>query len=682
MGIPVTDKRGQLSLLPAGAGLAAALLVCLVLTWLLVRLDVAAPAGLWLKYSYLTGPLVIAAVCHAISRCRNPWLTGGVVTVFMVSASLLVLIGVWRAGVSDGFMIGGLLPYSDAAGYYVDALRLLHGEKFSAFSSRRPLFPALLAGILNLADLDLRTTLVMLTAISMIAICLAARETQRTLGLGAGILMLISLFMFYRRYIGSTLTEHLGLTLGCLAFALICRASVTRRWGPALLGLFLLSLGLNARAGPFLILPASVVWAAWTFRARHRSVLPTLAIGGAVVLLGFVLNRVLLQVAGIPGAAYSNFSYTLYGLVFGGGWSLALQQHPELAALAPLEQANRVYALAWEEIRSNPWALAAGSLRAWTGFFVGRSGTWFSYILYLSPDWADLREMLLADGVSALNFRRDLWVLLDVAAREGWIIALNALLAVGVVVLWRNPRRPLALLTIATWAGILLSVPFVPPWDADNMRAYATTLPFVIMLPVMGLFCRRPDKLGWGTGEAGGAPSPSAGLWSVSAILLALQVLGPMMGIAAGLARSAPGQEPRCPAGCRDTRQSRLVHLDGRNAIHLVDSSVGGRIPRVGNAVSLRHLRERKHIKDYPDVWHMWRSLSRLPPGTTLALAYDIRRGGAVYVQSVSTAFPGSPGVVSLCGEVVRHEWIEWFRIESLAECRWGEEAALQETLQ
>ena len=655
--------------LRSGACIVVAFLFCLFLIYATARFSLAASVGLWLKYTYLAAPLVIAGLYVAISRFEDTFHAAGVVPAFILCVCLIVLVGVWQAGVSDLSIIGGLLPYSDAHGYYTDALRLLHGQKFSVFSSRRPLFPAFLATILNLTDLNLRFALVFLTAMVVIAICFAVREVQRTLGLGAGILMVLCLFMFYRRYIGSTLTEHLGLTLGCLAFALIWRGAVAARMGPVFFGLFLLSLALNARAGAFLILPAIVLWAAWVFRGPKGSVLRTFGGGTAAVLLGFAVNGLVLHAVGIPGSAYSNFSYTLYGLVFGGNWSLALQQHPELATLAPVEQAHRVYALAWEHIRTNPLSLLAGSVRAWTAFFLGRSGAWFSFILYLSPEWADLREMLLADGVKALNFRRDLWVLLDVSAREMWIIALHGLLAAGLVVLWRNHRRPLPRLIIAAWAGILLSVPFVPPWDADNMRAYAATTPFVIALPIMGLSYRREGKMQWFAGEQKKASPRVTDLYVFSALLIALQILGPLAGIAGATARVANGQEKLFAVKCAPNCQARLVSIDPRISIHLVDSVAGQAADRPGNYVNVRDLRERKHIKDYPDVWHIWRAISRLPAGTTLAMAYDVRSGDTVYVQSSSTVFPRSLGLVVLCGEVIRDNWIEWFKADAMGAC-------------
>jgi hypothetical protein len=641
----------------------------MALTYAIIRLGFAPAVGLWLKYDYLTAPLFIAAVCYATWRAREARGASGVLTVFMLCVSVLVLVAMWQAGASDWQVIGGLLPYSDARDYYTDALRLLHGQKFSEFSSRRPLFPAFLAGLLYLTDLDLRVTLILLTAISVVAICFAAREAQRTLGLGAGALMLLCLFIFYRRFIGATLTEHLGLAFGCLAFALLWRGAGGDRPGPVLFGLFLLSLGLNARAGAFLILPALVLWAVWAYRGPTGSTLRTLVGGIAAVGLAFGLNGILLHALGVPGAAYSNFSYTLYGLVSGGNWSLALQRHPELASLAPLEQTTRIYSLAWEQIQAHPLTLVSGTVRAWTAFFGGRSGTWVSHIFYPGPDPADLRRMLLAEGVSALTFRRDVWILLDGIARQIWVIGLNALLIVGAVVLWRNRQRPVALLLIAAWAGMLLSVPFVPPWDADNMRAYAATLPFIIGVAAMALSSWRGGPGAQGDRGCAGAPRPVLDLLVFSAILLGMQVLGPLSVVLNGTAQQFRGPVGSCPVGCERPGQARLLYLDPRNAIHLVGSPEGPGPDWKGNVLSLPDLRERILLRDYPDVWHQWRGLSRLPRGTTLAVAYDLQRGNTGYIQSGSTTFPRSPAVLAICGEVVRDGWIEHLRADPPAVC-------------
>jgi hypothetical protein len=283
-------------------------LLCVTLTYAIVSFGVASSAGLWLKFSYLIPPLLIAGGCWAIVRFGDSSVADALVVVFTLCVAFIVLAGTWQAGVSDGFILGGLLPYSDAQGYYNDALRLLSGRRFTIFSSRRPLFPTFLAGLLRLTSLDLRVALVLLMGMSVVAICLAVREVRRTLGVGSGIFMLLCLFMFYRRYIGTTLTEHLGITFGCLAFCLIWRGAVAARLRPVLVGLFFLSLGLNARAGAFLILPAIACWAAWDLRGPSRSILRILGSAAAAILLGFAVNGLVLQMVAIPGAAYSNFS--------------------------------------------------------------------------------------------------------------------------------------------------------------------------------------------------------------------------------------------------------------------------------------------------------------------------------------------------------------------------------------
>ncbi|HYL79839.1 MAG TPA: hypothetical protein VEU07_03450, partial [Candidatus Acidoferrum sp.] len=460
-------------------------LVCLPAVALTVMSGLAAPVGLWLKYDYLTLPLVVGGIAWWTTRLSRS--ATSALLALVVGSTLIVLFGTWQAGISDGDMIAGVFPYSDAQGYYLDALRLLTGDKLSAFSSRRPLFPVFLAGLLGLAGLNLRLVLVCLTGITALAIGLAARGVQRSLGPFPGTVFLLCLFMFYRRYIGCTMTEQLGLTLGCVAFVLLWQGESEGRARPLVFGLFFLSLALNARAGPFLILPAIVLWGGWVFRTRKPLPARMMAACLAAALLGFVVNGLLLALFGIPQAAFSNFAYVLYGLVFNGNWTLALQHHPELAALAPVEQADRIYALAWEQIRVNPRALLDGCIRAWTGFFFHHSGTWSSHILNPSPAWSEAVVQFRSEGVAAVLRGEGRWIFLEVAAARLWSICLNVLLVTGVIVAWRNRRQPLALLSLFGWAGILLSVPFAPPWDADSMRVYAATLPFILALPSLGL---------------------------------------------------------------------------------------------------------------------------------------------------------------------------------------------------
>ncbi len=115
---------------------------------------------------------------------------------------------------SEPFIIAGLLPFSDAASYYSDALRVTEGFRFSAFSGRRPLFPALLAVLLAVTGRNLVVSLAILGVLIGLACYLAAREMQRSIGIWPALLFLLVLFLFYRRFAGATMTENLGLPLG------------------------------------------------------------------------------------------------------------------------------------------------------------------------------------------------------------------------------------------------------------------------------------------------------------------------------------------------------------------------------------------------------------------------------------------------------------------------------------
>jgi hypothetical protein len=246
------------------------------------------------------------------------------------------------------------------------------------------------------------------------------------------------------------MTESLGLALGAVGFAILWRGTRQRQISYCLVGILLVTLALNARAGAFFILPALILWGSWSFRGTARFSWRFLLGGASVVLLGFILNSILLKVIGSADSmAFSNFSYTLYGLIVGGGWTQVIQDHPELSSMSDTEAAQKIYALAFEALRANPFALFTGSLRAWEEFLFK------DYVFSFIPDLKTNFFLQILSVIALLNSSR----------------------------CWRDPNA--SLIVVAT-LGILASVPCVPPWDADGMRAYAATIPFIATLPVMG----------------------------------------------------------------------------------------------------------------------------------------------------------------------------------------------------
>ncbi len=410
------------------------------------------PKEVSLLVQYSFSAVLIVSILLFYSAYTLPGWTG---TLASLSLTLLLfafpLSALWNSGVSDNLIIGGLLPWSDPSSYYWEARRLLEGENFTAWGSRRPWFPGMLASLLGLTQQNLQVTLAVLVAITAISCFLLARQIQHSHGIAAGLLTLVILFLFYRLFIGKPVTENLGLSLGAVGFALLWLGAQQRQINNCFLGIFLLTLALNARAGTFFILPALILWGTWAFRGTAHFSRRFLLGGVSVVLLGFILTSILNKIIGAPDAiAFSNFSYTFYGLMVGSDWTQVLQDYPDLNGMSDSEAAKKIYALAFDVLRTHPLALVTGSLRAW-------------------------KQFLFEDYIFSFvrNFKANFLL---------QILSLIALFAC-----YKQRREPNASLMLAANLGILASVPFVPPWDTGEMRAYAATLPIVALLPALGL---------------------------------------------------------------------------------------------------------------------------------------------------------------------------------------------------
>lgn len=92
--------------------------------------------GLWARYNLVITSLSAGRLLYAAFRIR-PWWGKPLKFSLVMGLFALPLNGLWHSGASEPFIIAGLLPFSDAAGYYSDALRVVEGYGFSAFSARR-----------------------------------------------------------------------------------------------------------------------------------------------------------------------------------------------------------------------------------------------------------------------------------------------------------------------------------------------------------------------------------------------------------------------------------------------------------------------------------------------------------------------------------------------------------------
>ena len=176
------------------------------------------------SYSGLMVFVVPAGLLLYYLAGRSSWLGTIASLTLILGMFALPLLALWDHVGFHGNAVGGLLPRSDAHGFYQDALRLLDGHPIG-WSARRPLFVGLLATLLALTGQNLQAVLAILVALSGIACALLAREIRQSNGATATVIVVVLLFLFYRRdgAAGALLTENLGLPLGVVSLALLWR---------------------------------------------------------------------------------------------------------------------------------------------------------------------------------------------------------------------------------------------------------------------------------------------------------------------------------------------------------------------------------------------------------------------------------------------------------------------------
>jgi len=372
----------------------------------------------------------------------------------------LTLKGLWESGTTEPSIVNGLFPWQDAAQYYSDAQRLLAGFMYGEKSAMRPFFSGFLSLLLLLSGHSLQGALALVVLIVSLACFVFIEEVRKVLSPFASLSVLALVFLYERGLGGSTLTENLGLALGALGAGLLIQGMRHKRGIFIYAGIFMVSMALNTRPGPFFVLPFLALWAGLLFKdERIRFWKPTL-ISLAAALLPFIMNSILIRsLSDTITIPFANFVYPLYGLVSGGiRYEQIFFDHPEVLALSGNEHYLEVLRLTWAAFLEHPWRIFAGMSRNIGVFF---SNTWYSMFGYV-----------LSDNILVTTVSR---------------FVLYALSLLGVVSWVRKWVEPFNRLVVLSFIGILVSVPFVPPGDAHKLRLYAALLPLLILLPALGV---------------------------------------------------------------------------------------------------------------------------------------------------------------------------------------------------
>jgi hypothetical protein len=472
-----------------------------------------------------------------------PLLLGGAIIL-----SLGPLVHAWTKLEGSFGSLGRYLPFSDALGYWQGAQCLEMQGHLDEWNCRRPLNALLLAVRLAIMGNDLRGALILQAVLLGFSCFLLTRSLAKDYGAGPGLLLFSILYAIAWDFIPSTQSEILGLTLGCLATAILWSAARDRRPGRIAFGLFILTLALNARAGAFLVLPALVMWAGLAFRKNQRWLNWRIAgLAFAAVAAGFVLNGGLRWYYGVGfGLGHGNFANTLYGFSTGHpDWMRIYEDHPEVtkAIFANEDEYNSyIYSCAWENIARSPFNLVRGYVRGMGTFLQGLNyyGDQLLALPRLNYLWA---------GVFLTLFFRFWWF--HVQARAKLLCLVGAILGVllcrrflrthgtihflfqisllvGVVrFLWRERRDARTGLLLFSLLGFVLSGPII--WPDGYSRVLVASYPLFFLLVVLA-------PVGWSLPpcktEEVAESEPASVVWlplATSAGLLLAALIGPAL---------------------------------------------------------------------------------------------------------------------------------------------------------
>ncbi len=523
----------------------------------------------------------------------------------------LSLAGLWASGETNSLIVSGLLPWSDAAGYYGCANLLLEGERYTPFCSSRPLFSGYLALILQLSQRNLALTVAVMTLIAGLCCHAAARAIRRTHGALPAALLLIVLFFYYRRYAGTTMSENLGLPLGALGFAILWNSEGRGLTYP-LVGIMTITVGLLARLGPFFILPLLMIWVGWVQRGEKRYNQYAFGASAGIVILCMLSNRLIFQQFGsLEGALFSKVAPALYGVSVGGSsWAQVYEDHPEIRQLSDREQTQMILRLVMENARDEPQLFLKGVLKQYGYLF---SNTWYSAYGYLRDE--------------------DKWYTPFV---QYTLLALNA---IGLISAWKKRHKPLMLLALALMAGMLLSVPFVPPGDTSQLRTYAVAIPVLGVMPGLGVsFLLEKTPVSWLVGQVVEPSDVKNDCFLSSALIVSI--------IAAPFVLHAVVHPTEYPeATCQPEMQTISVFLASDSSVVI--------------------LPEKVFFLDWLPYFHQGRferllhgspqldfvvELENLETPATLFQALDLRTKKLAFVISPASLIPPEGGLLTLCG--------------------------------
>jgi hypothetical protein len=335
-----------------------ALLVC----------SAAGAVATWIAVGIPGGAAVVQQEKVALLRFFRLWgyLIVTCALVFSISA---MWAGIMRPGDFNAASIGGLIPFSDAAGYVVSASDQAKTGVWSGGSLRRPLGAAFRTVLLFSSGYSYSSMLLLQACLLSAVGCFAAWTVAHWRGLWSGVAFLALTYINVRNFLPTALTEPPGLFWALFSIPFFIDALRYRSLPNALLALSATTLALMTRMGAMLTVPALVIWIAWQFGKNWKQ---KATAGVAAVLVVAAIVSVSLMLAwtygpksamtnqGANGTLTSQLAFHACGLAIGTTWDGCPKRVEKEGRKLPASEADRtrfLYEMAWQNVTAHPEVL-------------------------------------------------------------------------------------------------------------------------------------------------------------------------------------------------------------------------------------------------------------------------------------------------------------------------------------
>ena len=376
----------------------------------------------------------------------------------LIAFFFIPISGLLNSGTSDQYILGGTIPWSDAFTNHINALRFLYGGEMSQATALRPISAVFYDFILYISGNNFLTLQLTITLLIGFSVILLVQKIETGFSGIAALFVYCNAFFYIRRYLGTFMTEPVGFILGNLALYFFLKAILDGKQQAFIFACFLLSLSLNARPGPMLVLATVGIWYFFRFAKYERRRVLLAALALLAMAAGFAGNELSAKIVTHNAKLVNRqFAEFVYGMCLGGKSGYETMFMSEMSSLDTSPQPTaELIRLCREAIRENP----ANPLRSIVEIFK---------VLIFDPvrgafSYFDGGNALLISALRYLSMT--LW-----------------LCGAGIAI--RKRQKPLYSFFIAASLGFLLSQLIAPPFAAFRMRYHASVIAFPAILAAL-----------------------------------------------------------------------------------------------------------------------------------------------------------------------------------------------------